>query len=232
MSEVHDCGFLIHRRPYRETSLLVEVFSHHHGCIALVARGALRRTRSWGAQLQPFQELALAWRGRGELHNLTYCETTDVWSPLAEHRLLSAFYVNELVQRLSGRGDPNEDLYQCYRALITNLGTSKPLEPLLRQFEVKLLACCGYGMNLTSEGEDGTPIRADNTYYYRVEHGASTLSGTGLGGLEVDGATLLALAGKLPHSEASLRTAKQLMRYVLSHYLGPKPIAARSFFAR
>src|SRR5690606_36012427 len=101
-------GFVLHQRPYRNTSQLVEALTAKHGRVGLVARGSRAKSHARRALLQPFVPLRLSWTRRGELANLTHVEADGHPAPLASQRLLADYYVNELLLRLLARGDPNE----------------------------------------------------------------------------------------------------------------------------
>ena len=100
-----DRAFVLHTRRYRENSLLVEALTREHGRVGLVARVGSGRRRPAKEALQAFRPLLVLWQGRGELQSLTHWEATDSWPPLHGERLLSGLYLNELVIRLTGRGE-------------------------------------------------------------------------------------------------------------------------------
>ena len=99
----HQPGAVLHTTPWRETSLIVEVFTRDFGRLPLVARGAKRPTSQFRSLLSPFAPLTLAWSGRGEIKNLVRVEWIGGMPPLRGRALLSAFYANELLVRLMAR---------------------------------------------------------------------------------------------------------------------------------
>jgi len=226
-AELH-CSYILHRRPYRETSFILDCFSAEFGRVGVVARGAARRRKRGGVNMQPFQQYQISWFGRSELLTLIKLEPQGRVLPLAGERLFSGFYVNELLTRVTTRHDPNPELYAVYDRTLSELAApSGPIEPLLRNYEKSLLDACGYGMQLLEEGSSGEQIDPAERYRYLVEQGP-LLSGTD--GLEVSGATLLALAGVREYRVAELADAKRLMRFVLQHYIGDRPLSSRSLF--
>jgi len=116
-----DRGFVLHAYAYRETSLILQVFTEHHGRLGIVARGARRPKSANRSLLVPFQPLTLAWFGRGELKTLKTAESAAPGLPLVGAALLAAFYLNELLLKLTHRDDPHEGLFAAYDAAIGEL---------------------------------------------------------------------------------------------------------------
>lgn len=223
-------AFLLHRKPWRDTSLLIEAFTPSDGRIGLVARGVRGKRSSKQAILQPFQPLLINWSGRGELYTLGNVEATA--APLQLHglTLISGFYVNELMLRLLQRHDPHEALYHHYQNVLLQIHSGEQIEWSLRLFELALLDELGYGLLLDQRGDNGLPIEPDATYHYFLEQGAVPASSDKYA--IIHGSTLLALEhGACPAGEAGAMTrheAKHLMRHTLAHYLGSKPLVSRT----
>ena len=223
-------GFVLHRRRYRESSLIVEVLTRDIGRLAAVARGALRAKSRLGANLQPLSPLRLEVRGRGALKTLVSAEPAGAPRVAQGRRLYAALYVNELVMRLTAAHDPMPDLYAGYARTIAALARDEALEPLLRNFELQLLETLGIGLLLTEVAGSGDSVTADRHYDYYIEHGPVPVSNM-RDGLRVSGAALLALAGRRDYDPASSRDAKRLMRHVINHYLEGRPLASRELFS-
>src|SRR5689334_20222559 len=150
-----DRGYVLHSYPYRETSLILQAWTERHGRLGLVAKGVRRPKSASRAVLVPFQPLALDWFGRGELRTLKTAEPSAPATPLAGEALMSAFYMNELLLKLTTRDDPHEKLFEAYDAAITGLraisreraaANAARIEPILRRFELKLLQELGYAL--------------------------------------------------------------------------------------
>src|SRR5258707_508453 len=103
-----DRGYVLHSYAYRETSLILQVWTEKHGRLGRGARGAGRPRSANRSLLVRFQPLALAWFGRGELRTLKTAEPSAPATPLAGQALLSGFYLNELLLKLTTRDDPHE----------------------------------------------------------------------------------------------------------------------------
>ena len=212
-------AYILHARPYRETSLLLEVFTREHGRIGLVARGVRReRSRMPRGLLQPFQPLLLGWVARGELGTLTAVEVASTPLPLSGDALLAAMYVNELVLRLSGRNDVHSDAFSAYAQCLARLSEEPDIAWTLRRFERDLLGHLGYGLALL-QSASGAPIEADIDYAYDPESGARIWHDDSPFP-RIAGATLQALDGDERPSAEQLAQLRRLIRVVIRHLLG------------
>jgi DNA repair protein RecO (recombination protein O) len=223
-------AYILHRKPYRDTSLLLEAFTPEYGRIGLVARGARGRRSSQQAILQPFQPLLLSWSGRGELFTLTSAESDGIALGLAGDAVLSGFYINELIMRLLPRHDPHAVLYANYRNTLEQMHDDVAREWLLRLFERDLLQELGYALLLTHDAQSGEALQPDAVYCYYPEYGPQRLHDEQPDCLAVLGSTLLALDSGECTEQRCLREAKRLMRTVLQRYLGNRPLASRELF--
>lgn len=222
-------AYILHQRPYRDTSLLLEVFSRDHGRFGLVARGARGPRSRIRGLLQPFQPLLLSWSGRTELGTLHSVEADGAAPRLAGATLYSGFYLNELLMRLLQRLDPHPELYAAYAEALVGLQTEA--QRPLRRFEKQLLESLGYGLLLDHEADSGEPVQAGVEYVYALESGPVRCLGTQAGGLRLSGRSLLSLAaGELADAQ-SLGDAKRLLRAALALYLGDRGLKTREVFA-
>ena len=228
-------GYVLHSRPWRETSLIVEAFAREHGRVGLVARGARRARSRLRGTLLPFHLLLLSWSGRGELPTLTGADTEG--GPVRTLRgraLFSGFYLNELLLKLLPRNDPHPGLFDDYRRALAALGEEgRALDGVLRTFEKRLLDALGYGPTLDRAVDTGAPVSPDRRYRYVPERGPVEAAGAEDGPV-VSGRTLLALAGGRLGGGGDLERAeaRRLMRAVLAPHLGPRPLGSRALFRR
>jgi DNA repair protein RecO (recombination protein O) len=216
---------VLHTYPWRETSLVLEVFTRQHGRVALVARGARRPHSALRGLTQAFTPLLLSWSGKAELRTLHSAEWQGGLLPPAGEALLCGFYLNELLLKLTAREDPHEALYDAYReALATLAGVSgkAALEGLLRRFELTLLREIGYAGHLDVTA-DGEPLDPAARYCYDVQQGVLP----GDGEHSVCGQTLLDLAVSEFSRAATRQEAKRLMRRILGHHLGAHTLHTR-----
>src|SRR5215813_9854469 len=167
-------AFVLHAYPYRETSLIVEAFTREFGRVAMVARGAKRPRSELRGLLQAFQPLLLSWSGQQELKTLLRAEWRGGLPRVGGSALLCGFYLNELLLKLLPREDPHPTLFDDYEAALRQLASGEPQAPVLRGFEVRLLAEMGYAMPLTHEADTGRPIDPHARYYYAFDRGPRT----------------------------------------------------------
>lgn len=220
------CAYVLHQRPFRDTSLIVEAFTREHGRLTLFAHGA-RGPRSRFTALQPFRSLLLSWSGRGEAPTLAAAESADAAPALPTTQLLSGFYLNELLLKLLTRGDPHPELFDLYEATLGALRGAATAEPALRLFEARLLGYVGYGLNLAAEADTGKAVRAEAYYHFRPGvHGFVIAEPAAPGA--VSGQVLQELSRGELRGEAQLRAARALMRAALDHCLEGQELATRS----
>ncbi len=226
-------AYVLHHRPYRNSSRLLEVFSRDHGRLGMVARGVGSRRSRLQGRLQPFRPLLLSWVGRGELATLTDAEMDGPPPALSGAALMAGFYLNELLLRLTGRHVAASRLFHDYRRALEALGRGQGLDQaVLRRFECRLLEELGYGLILEQDVDSGEPILPHRRYCYHIERGPVAVKEgeEERQGVQLTGRTLLALAaGDFP-DEDSLREARRLMRRVLAFYLGDRPLRSRELF--
>jgi len=245
-----DRGYVLHTYPYRETSLILQAWTEKHGRIGLVAKGARRPKSASRAVLVPFQPLVMDWFGRGELRTLKTAEPSAPATPLAGASLLSAFYLNELLLKLTTRDDPHEGLYAAYDQAITELRAASrktgdgprssdadnrglspvSVEPILRRFELKLLQELGYALELAREAGTHAPIAAEREYVYVVERGPVPAgeANTPANAVRLSGVTLLNLDRGNLDDPATVAQAKPLMRLLINHSLNGQELATRA----
>jgi DNA repair protein RecO (recombination protein O) len=224
-------AYVLHGQPYRETSLLLDIFSRDHGRVGLVARGVRgARAQPLRVLLQPLQPLLLSWGGRGELVQLRGVEAAGAALLPQGDALLAAFYVNELLMRLLPRGEAQVALFWRYAQCLGALAGGDDFAWELRRFERDLLAELGYGLTLECEADGTTPIDAERWYRYDAESGAQPLPGP-RATAAVSGATLLALLGDQRPEVAGLRELRGLMRRVLLHHLGGRELRSWQLLA-
>jgi DNA repair protein RecO (recombination protein O) len=220
-------AFVLHQRPYRDSSQLLECMTASHGRMGLVARGSRRAGRGQRALLQPFAPLKLSWVRRGDLGRLTQVEPDGPSHALEGQRLLAGFYVSELLLRLTARGDPNPDVFSCYSRCLAQLGGTRSVARTLRVFELELLRALGYGLELDGESTTGEPLRADLNYVYELEQGFRRAEPHDEDEDRYPGRDLVALRDLTFDDDASLRTAQRLLGRALKAHLGERPLKSR-----
>lgn len=225
----NEAGFILHTYAFKETSVVAEVFTRAHGRVALIARGARRPASALRGLIQPFTPLLLSWFGKSELKTLHGAEWQGGVIAPQGRALMCGFYLNELMLRLLARGDAHQGLYDAYVATLAQLAAATPdsFEKILRRFEKTLLSETGYAATFDKEADSGETVRAEWAYVYQPERGPWRAKGGGQEGVSVRGQTLLDLAADRFGEAATLAEAKPLMRMLINHYLGAKPLYTR-----
>ncbi|MBA2350810.1 MAG: DNA repair protein RecO [Burkholderiales bacterium] len=237
-------AFVLHTYPFRETSLVIEIFARDAGRVALVARGARRPKSALRGALLAFQPLALSWFGKNELRTLHRAEWLGGLPMLHGEALICGFYLNELLLKLLARDDPHPLLFDSYHAALQELAGAGEVAPILRRFEKRFLQELGYALTLTRDARNGATIEADRQYAYVMERGALPVApagvrekkvesvGPGTGGgkpplVEISGKTLLDMARDDYSDATTLQQSKLLMRAIIDHYLGAQSLNTR-----
>jgi DNA repair protein RecO (recombination protein O) len=221
--------FILHRRPYLNTGLLLEAFGREHGRLGLVARNAVSPQSRLKGLLQPFTPLLLSWAGTGELVTLTGAEEAGHPVPLPPNRVLAGLYANELLVRLLPRQDAQPGLFAAYETLLAELAAAPGEEPALRRFEIKLLEELGYGLTLDREVVSGTPIVAEERYRYVLDRGPLAAGQTQIG-VPISGRGLLALRDGILADPAVLKEVKRLTRAALAEQLRGRALKTRELY--
>jgi len=212
-------AYVLHARPYRETSLLLECLTREHGRLGVIARGVRgEKARLRRAQLEPFQSVAMDLLLRGELATLTAVEPVGVPLRMIGDAALASLYLNELVVRLTERQDPFPGLFDVYAKTLVRLATGEPLAWTLRRFERDLLEAIGYGLQLEYDSESGEPLESDGHYRYLVDQGA--VRSVASHAKVMRGSDLLALQQDQMPDNAGLRALRDLMREIIRFHLG------------
>ncbi len=216
-------AFVLHARPWRETSLLVEVLTEQYGRIGVLARGlSSPRSQALRAALQPLQWIRLTAVQRGELAQLRGAEALDAAPRLGGEAMLAGFYINELMMRLAPRQDPLPELYDHYGRVRQRLRDGEPLAWTLRRFERDLLDVLGVGFDLR-HSSDGQPLDPAARYQLDPQEGPlRLLSDRGAQQRQgaATGSALLALAADAMPGADDLASLRRAMRAVLHHHLG------------
>lgn len=222
-------AFILHGYPYRETSLLLEVFTRAFGRVSMVARGARSARSPLRGILLAFQPLALSWFGKGELRTLARAEWVGGQPLLHGEALMCGFYLNELLLRLLPREDPHDLLFSRYWETLRQLEPQGGSAPALRSFERALLKELGYAMTLERDSASGGAIDPAKNYAYDPERGPIEVRDPGPEP-RVSGRTLLDMARDDYADPRTQQQAKALMRTLINHRLDYEPLKSRQIF--
>lgn len=216
-------AFLLHQRPWQNSSQLLEVLSLSHGRVGLIAAGSRRSGRDTRALLQPFVPLRLSWVRRGELGRMTAVEAGSAALSLAGTALYAGYYVNELVMALTSRDDPAAELFAHYTTCVNELNSADNVARSLRLFEYRLLNALGFGLQLEVDCISGKPLRDNVEYTYTLDAGARLASGEHA----YSGADLISLRDERLDDSRSLQTARLLLADALARHLGSRRLKTR-----
>jgi DNA repair protein RecO (recombination protein O) len=228
-------AYILHSRPYRETSLLLELFTSDYGRVSAVAKGVRAPKAKARGLLQPFVHLLISCGGRGDLLTLKNFESTGPVLSLLGRRLVSGFYLNELLVRLLHKYDPHPDIFLSYQQTLFALEQASCQQIPLRLFEKSLLKGLGYELQLIKEVENGHTVQEDKLYLFDPERGPAEIEAEEsyrhhtqkpIKGI-FKGKSLLALASDELAELSVLNDAKRLLRQALAVHLGTKPIESR-----
>jgi DNA repair protein RecO (recombination protein O) len=225
-------AFVLHSIPYKETSLILDVFTRQYGRMALIAKGAKRPHSVLRPVLQRFQPLLVSWSGKSELRTLTKSEWVGGTPSLVGDALLCGFYLNELLVKFLAREDDYERLYDHYTDTITALSNleleSKGLEEILRPFELTLLQETGYAAALDRCVETNSAPLSEERYVYQPERGVRPAQSDDPGHWPVlSGRSLSAIAVGDFSAPETLSESKQLMRFLLGLHLQDQVLTTR-----
>jgi DNA repair protein RecO (recombination protein O) len=220
-------AWVLHHRSFRDSSEILDLFTAAHGRIGVVARGVRQVRRRKRIAPAPFLPLSVSWQGRGELFTLTGVESVGPALRATGRRLMSMFYVNELILRLLQRHDPHPDLFDVYGETLYALAGTTSEAIVLRMFEKRLLQELGYGLNLLSDESSGERVCHDARYEYVLEHGPRKVANDRQGQLVISGSSLLALHSDTLDTAEALSDAHRILRAALGLYLGDRPMQTR-----
>ena len=218
-------AFILHRRDYQDSSLILDLFSEDYGRLGVLVKGAKKRRDA--ASFQICNRLSVGWSGRSELKILTQIDSHVLTVP-AEY-LPSVFYINELLLYLLPKHAEQHKLFQHYQKLLLELSLPEfQLEPVLRNFEIELLSELGYMPDLSFNMTANQIIDAGQRYFYDGMSGIQTASANANNSFSTD--ELLAIKKRQFNSAEELRAAKRLMRQIIDFNLQGRELQSRKFY--
>lgn len=225
-------AYILHSRPFQESSLILQLFTLQQGRISIIAKGIKgKKSQSRKAILQPFQEVELSLSGRSTLKTLTHCEVIQPQVTSAYlfkgKTLACAYYANELLTRTLPESEPFTDVYQIYRGFLSQLLTEKKFPPLLRQFEILLMQSIGVAPDFEYDAS-GQSIEPKSAYVLSVDDGFCLATETEESKAYL-GSAILALAGK-SFDESDWNASQQICRILLREIIGDKPLQSRKLW--
>ena len=217
---------ILQHKPYRETSLLLEVFTRDYGIVSVIAKGVRKEKSKMAGLLQPFIVLKISYLDKPELKSLTQVEFVASFH-LLRLALYCGFYVNELLQRFLPKDDPYPEIFVRYLRCLGELSAVDKVEFTVRYFELDLLQALGYGVDLQHDFSTGAVVLSDLRYTFIAGNGM-TAEDQGL----ISGKTLLGLAAEDSLSAEAMLEAKYLLRNMLDLNLQGRPLKSREVLSK
>lgn len=231
MSIEYHNAFILHRRPYGETSQLVDLFCQDVGKVSLIFKGGRSSTRMKRGMAQPFTLLLASYFGRSNLKTVKSLEAQTQVVPLQGECLYIGMYINELLYRLLQAETACDGLFECYQRTLISIARDSDPQKSLRLFELTLLETLGYGINFDSDVYSDDAIETGFQYQYKQQLGFFAKQAICDPHQVYDGQDIINLSQRKLESEATLKMAKRFCRQALAHLLGSKPLHSRTLFA-
>lgn len=221
-----EAAWLLHHRPFRDTSRILDLITRDHGRVALIARGSRAAKSRLRGILRPFLPLSISWYSRSDLGTLTGAEIAGAPLSLTGDALMSGYYVNELIIKLTHRHDPQPEIFNVYAETIRGLGADANVAPRLRNFEMELLGLLGYALMLDHDSASPAPLDAAQCYEYRPESGPVAVPDR-QGGMIFSGRELEAIGRHEFDNSDTLECASRLLRGVIAYHLDGRELKSR-----
>jgi len=218
-------GYILHHRPFRDTSQILDIVTRDHGKIAVVARGSRGSRSRLAGLLRPFLPLRVSWVAKSDLGTLTGAEAAGSPSGVTGDAMFSAYYVNELLLHFLHRYDPQPEIFALYEEVIKALLVAENVAAALRSFELEFLSLLGYAVNLDHEFGSRDPLDSDQNYEYRMEQGPVAVERSGP--LVFSGTVYSEIAAQHFDKPDILRAANRLLREIIAFHLGGKELKSR-----
>jgi len=219
-------AFVLHHRPFRDSSQILDIVTRDHGKIALVARGSRSAKSRLAGVLRPFLPLRLSWVARSDLGTLTGAEAVGAPMGIRGDAMFSAFYVNELLLSFLHRHDPQPEIYALYAEVISELVSTADIAACLRSFELELLGLLGYAVSFQDDATADKRLDPKRHYSYRVEEGLVAIDRSE-GPMVFSGAVLQSIQAQEFDKPEIVRAASRLLRGTIRHHLGGKELKSR-----
>ena len=232
-------AYLLHSRPFRDTSLILDFLTPDHGRISAISRGGRGAASKSKSLLQPFTPVHISLTGKGELKTLKSIDLRDGPLALSGEKLFSGLYINEIIVRLFQCHEADPEFFSQYEHALANLVAEESAEPVLRHFELSLLDTLGYGIDFSAEAHSHEPIETEHWYYFQEESGFVRVqdqnlltTGNPSAGNIFHGKELLNIHARNFSEAETRKTAKAVNRGILNTHLGSSPLQSRSLFAK
>lgn len=225
---ISDQAFVLHSVPYKETSLIIELFTRESGRVPVIAKGAKRKSSALRSVLVNFQPLNVRYSGKSEVKTLQAAEWRGGYLPPEGKALFASFYLNELLMTGLRRDDPHPELFQLYEATLSQLSGGQDLQVIIRRFEIELLAELGYGIDFSADSS-GDPLVDSCEYFWQDEQGWVPFSGNSQQGKIVFAGQLLSRIGQGELDLPLAQALKGFTRHMLNQHVAPNGLLSRTW---
>ena len=224
MTELWHDAFLLHQRPYGNSSVIAEMLTLENGRISVIARGAKKPKSKFFGVLSPFSKLRITYRGRSELKTLTNVDKEDIFSDSFSKLSYTLLYINELLIKILPQGAPQRELFNLYDKFLIEVKSSEEIDIVLRKFELDLLEMLGYGINFINEVDSGQSIELNKSYDFVPELGFKE-SPNGL----FEGNEIISIS-KLNFKDINKKKFKSLTTMAIGYSLDGGDLKSREIF--
>jgi len=219
-------AWLLHHRPWSDTSRILELMTRGYGRVTLFAHGARRPNSPLRSVLRPFSPLLVSWSGRQDGGTLTNAELAGGAPAPAPAVLMSCYYLNELLLKLLAHEDRHDVIYDAYATALAELAAGGEPEAL-RRFERVLLDQLGYGVDLARDAGSGRPVDPERYYHFQPGQGVLVVRDEALGPGVHAGRDLLSVAHGEYGLPAAQRAARGIYGAAIAHCLEGRGLASR-----
>jgi len=219
-------GYILHHRPFRDTSQILDIVTRDHGKISVVARGSRGAKSRLAGVLRPFLPLRVSWVAKSDLGTLTGAEAAGAPAGMVGDAMFSAYYVNELLLYFLHHYDPQPEIFALYEQIIKALVQTDNVAASLRSFEFEFLSLLGYAVDLDHEYDSQRDLDGERNYQFRMEQGAVPVEREE-GALVFKGSMLTSIAKQQFDDPEVLRAANRLLREIIGFHLGGKELKSR-----
>ena len=217
-------AFIIHTRPYKETSLIVSFFTKEYGNVSAIAKGAKGKKSKFSGNLEPFRLMNIGFGGKSNLKSLFFSDSLETYDDFkVKKNLYSAFYINELIYSLLPPNERELIIFNQYHSSIKKLKKNDNTEEILREFEYLFLKEIGYQIDFENEYSSGDAIESNSFYEFAPQSGFKRAEKGFLG------KDLQEIARK-EYNPINLKTFKAINRKSFEYYFEELNINSRGFF--
>ena len=229
MSKTLQPAWVLSRRKYQDSGLLLELYTAHDGRVGAVAKGAHRKQRggTLSSILQVFTPILVRLGGQSDLKYISVAESAGQTLGMQDAQMLSGLYLNELLLRLSPRFDSNPELFASYGVTLQAISEGVGVEASLRRFELELLNQLGYQINWKKDSQR-CDIHPSRVYRYAPGNGFDVVETSGgILGSELQAISLW-VDGQSTLGDTTEKIVRQVTRRSIDELLGGRPLNVRA----